>query len=127
MSRGRPKSGGMQKNVQVALGLVERDGPAELHIGYCTCLTGYVIGTDQEVPELRARGQAFGRMVDFCPDCLRVVKIFPGPPMYTRADLEGPERIRFYESRAHHRRSPKVKHSPGLSPRGSSSGFGRAI
>lgn len=95
MSRGRQ---GMQRNVQAALGLTERTGPPEIHVGHCYCGDAQVIGTDREVPALACRGLAFGRMVIFCPRCRRPSQIFPGPKMLTREDLEGPEAPRFWAS-----------------------------
>lgn len=93
----RSRSGrGMQSNVEAALGLRERKGPPEVKIGYCYCGGDGVVGTDQEVVSLRARGLAFGRMVDYCGSCGKLWKVYPGPKMVVRQDFE--DGLRYYSS-----------------------------
>jgi hypothetical protein len=100
----RRNARGMQRNVQVALGVVDQDGP-EIYVGPCACGREIIIGVDREVPTLLARGLAFGRMVEYCQRCLRPSKIYNGPPMLTRDDLEGPDAVVFFRTAAGKRRS----------------------
>lgn len=99
----RSRSGrGMQKNVEIALRqhlLDEERGAGYVELGACRCSGARAIGTDQNIPQLRARGLAFGRMVDFCPKCFALFEMWQGPKMLTREDLEGPNRVVFYASR----------------------------
>lgn len=108
----RSRSGrGMQKNVEIALRHVHIDDerpPGHVELGACRCSGARAIGTDQNIPGLRARGLAFGRMVDFCQRCFAVFELWQGPKMLTRDDLEGPNRIVFFQSRGSRKPTPRA-------------------
>lgn len=100
---------GMQKNVQVALDLVLRKGPPELNLGRCLCGVDRTIGTDICAPSLRSRGLAFGRVIDYCPRCLHVSRIDPGPKMLTREDKEPIDFVVVTDKNGRTYRRPKAR------------------
>lgn len=93
MSRGRR---GMQGNVAAALGFTARKGPPELQLGRCHCGYDLVLGTDRESPILLSAGAAYGRVIEYCPECRKVARIDQGPPSYLQS-LEQLDRVEYAE------------------------------